>query len=290
VRTQVVACVQRVCVLGPLEFEFLRKLIENRSGLVLPAGERLRLEGRLHQLARRTGLGSLGALVARLRQPLAEPLIAQVVEAMAVRETWFFRDKAPFDAFAGQVIPQLLDARVSAHRIRVWCAAASTGQEAYSVAMCLGEMAPQLAGRQIEIVATDLSHSALEKASAGIYSQYEVQRGLPARLLVKYFTQEGDAWRISPDLRAMVQFRPFNLLQDFTALGRFDVVFCRNVLGLFDRATKHDILRRIARVMPSDGTLILGAGETGAADRPRPPLASYAVPTAASPRLAVVGG
>ncbi len=281
--------------MGPLEFEFLRKLIESRSGLVLPAGEHLRLEGRLHQLARRTGLGSLGALVARLRQPLAEPLIAQVVETMAVRETWFFRDKVPFDAFAGDVIPHLLDARASEHRIRVWCAAASTGQEAYSVAMCLGEMAPQLAGRRIDIVATDLSHSALEKASAGIYSQYEVQRGLPARLLVKYFTQEGDAWRISPEIRAMVQFRPFNLLQDFAALGRFDVVFCRNVLSLFDRATKHDVLRRIARVMPADGTLILGAGETGGADGPRLPLgrsapASHAVPAAARPRLAVVGG
>jgi chemotaxis protein methyltransferase CheR len=155
-------------------------------------------------------------------------------------------------------------------------------------------MAPQLAGRRIDIVATDLSHSALEKASAGIYNQYDVQRGLPARLLVKYFTQEGDAWRISPEIRAMVQFRPFNLLQDFNALGRFDVVFCRNVLSLFDRATKHDVLRRIARVMPSDGTLILGAGETGAADGPRLSLgrgvqASHAVPAAARPRLAVVG-
>jgi chemotaxis protein methyltransferase CheR len=127
------------------------------------------------------------------------------------------------DAFAGHVIPKLLDARVSEDPIRVWCAAASTGQEAYSVAMWLSEMAPQLAGRRIDIVATDLSHSALEKASAGVYSQSEVQRGLPARLLVKYFTQEGDAWRISPEIRAMVQFRPFNLLQDFTALGRFDV-------------------------------------------------------------------
>jgi chemotaxis protein methyltransferase CheR len=155
-------------------------------------------------------------------------------------------------------------------------------------------MAPQLAGRRIDVVATDLSHSALEKASAGVYSQSEVQRGLPARLLVKYFTQEGDAWRISPEIRAMVQFGPFNLLQDFTALGRFDVVFCRNVLGLFDRATRHDVLRRIARVMPRDGTLILGAGEMGAADEPMLPLGrgalgSNPVPAAGRPRLAVVG-
>jgi chemotaxis protein methyltransferase CheR len=125
-------------------------------------------------------------------------------------------------------------------------------------------MAPQLVGWEVDIVATDLSCAALEKAAAGIYSGFEVQRGLPIRHLVKYFAQEDDGWRISPDIRAMVQFRPLNLLHDFAALGRFDVVFCRNVLGGFDQATRRDVLHRIARLMPPDGTLILGAGEAAA--------------------------
>ena len=280
----------------PVEFEFLLKLVKSRSGLVLAAGNPHQLESRLHPLLHRTGIGSFGALVARLRQPSAEPLIAQVVEALAARETWFFRDQAPFDDFAGRIVPALLASRSEEHRIRIWCAAASTGQEPYSVAMCLAEMAPQLSGCQIDIVATDLSCAALAKAAAGIYSGFEVQRGLPIRHLVKYFTQQDDGWRISPDIRAMVQFRPFNLLHDFTALGRFDVVFCRNVLGGFDQATRREILHRIARLMPRDGTLILGAGETamGCAAGSGPLFArgvrvSNSGLGEARPRLAVVG-
>jgi chemotaxis protein methyltransferase CheR len=288
--------------LGVVEFEFLLKLLKSRSGLVLPAGKPHQLESRLQPLLRRTGLGSVGALVARLRQPGAEALIAQVVEALARRETWFFRDRTPFDDFTGRVVPALLASRAGERRIRVWCAAASTGQEPYSVAICVAEMAPELAGWQIDIVATDLSSTALEKAAAGTYSGFEVQRGLPIRHLVTHFTQEDDGWRISPDIRARVQFRRFNLLDDFAALGRFDVVFCRNVLDGFDHATRRDVLQRIARLMPPDGTLILGAGETAAGfgSRPRfdrgarvsnsaPSGIPSAVPGAARPRLAVVG-
>jgi chemotaxis protein methyltransferase CheR len=158
-------------------------------------------------------------------------------------------------------------------------------------------MAPQLAGWQIDIVATDLSSIALEKAAAGTYSGFEVQRGLPIRHLVTHFAQQDDGWRISPDIRARVQFRRFNLLDDFAALGRFDVVFCRNVLDGFDQATRRDVLQRIARLMPPDGTLIMGAGETGLAAGSRPRFergarvsnsAPGAVPGAARPRLAVV--
>jgi len=243
---------------------------------------------------RRTGLGSFDALVARLRQPGAEPLIAQVVEALATRETWFFRDRTAFDDFTGRVVPALVASRAAERRIRIWCGAASTGQEPYSNAMCLAEMAPQLAGWQVDIVATDLASTALEKAAAGSYSGFEVQRGLPIRHLVKYFVQQDDGWRISRDIRAMVEFRPFNLLDDFTALGRFDVVFCRNVLGGFDQATRRDVLQRIARLMPPDGTLILGASEPGFADGSRPRFERGArvpnsAPGAARPRLAVVG-
>lgn len=279
-----------------MEFEFLLKLVKSRSGLVLPSGETHQFESRLHPLLRRVGLGSFGALVARLRQPGAEPLIARVVEALATRETWFFRDRTPFDDFAGHIVHALLASRAEERRIRIWCAAASTGQEPYSVAMCLAEMAPRLAGWQVDIVATDISSTALEKAAAGTYSSFEVQRGLPIRHLVKYFVQQDDGWRISPDIRAMVQFRPFNLLDDFAVLGRFDVVFCRNVLGGFDQATRRDVLQRIARLTPSDGTLILGAGEmaAGVANGSRPLFergarAPNSAPGAARPRLAVVG-
>jgi chemotaxis protein methyltransferase CheR len=286
--------VQGVRALSPVEFESLLKLVKSRSGLVLPAGEPHRVESRLHPLLRRTGLGSFGALVARLRQPCAEPLIAHVVEALATRETWFFRDRTPFDDFTGRIVPALLASRAGERRIRIWCAAASTGQEPYSVAMCLAEMAPQLAGWQVDIVATDLSSTALEKAAAGTYSGFEVQRGLPIRHLVRYFAQQDDGWRISPDIRAMVEFRPFNLLDDFAAFGRFDVVLCRNVLGGFDRATRRDVLQRIARLMPADGTLILGASETGFADGSAPLFERgvrlpNSAPGAARPRPAVVG-
>ena len=293
---EVCASVQGVRALSPLEFEFLLKLLKSRSGLVLPAGKPHQLQSRLQPLLRRTGLDSFGALVARLRQPGAEFLIAQVVEALATRETWFFRDRTPFDNFTGRVVPALLASRAEERRIRIWCAAASTGQEPYSVAMCLAEMAPRLVGWQVDIVATDISSAALEKAAAGTYSSFEVQRGLPIRHLVKYFVQQDDGWRISPDIRAMVQFRPFNLLDDFAVLGRFDVVFCRNVLGGFDQATRRDVLRRIAGLMPPDGTLILGAGEpaTGFADGSRPLFergvrVSNSTPDAARPRLKVVG-
>jgi chemotaxis protein methyltransferase CheR len=285
-----------VSALRPVEFEFLLKLVKSRSGLVLAAGNPHQLESRLHPLLRRIGLGSFGALVTRLRQPGAEPLIAQLVEALAARETWFFRDQAPFDDFTKRIVPALLASRAAERRIRIWCAAASTGQEPYSVAMCLAELAPRLAGWQIDIVATDLSCAALAKAAAGIYSGFEVQRGLPIRHLVKYFAQQDDGWRISPDVRAMVQFRPLNLLHDFTALGQFDVVFCRHVLGGFDQATRRDVLHRIARLMPPDGTLILGAGETamGCAAGSGPLFArdvrvSNSGLGGARPRLAVVG-
>jgi chemotaxis protein methyltransferase CheR len=259
--------VQGVRALSPLEFEFLRTLVKSRSGIVLQAGNPDHLESRLRPLLRRTGLGSFGALVATLRRHDAEPLIAQVVEALATRETWFFRDRTPFDDFTGRLVPALLASRPAERHIRIWCAAASTGQEPYSVAMCLAEMARQLAGWQVDIVATDLSVSALEKAATGVYNGFEVQRGLPIRHLVKYFARQDDGWRISPDIRAMVQFRPLNLLDDFAALGRFDVVFCRNVVGGFDQPTRRDVLHRIARLMLPDGTLILGAGETAATER-----------------------
>jgi chemotaxis protein methyltransferase CheR len=160
------------------------------------------------------------------------------------------------------MMPALLEARAQGRRIRIWCAAAATGQEPYSLAMALKEMAGKVAGWDIEIFATDISQAALDKAKAGLYSQFEVQRGLPIQMLVKYFTQIGDLWQVAPDIRAMVSYRHFNLLQDFAAFGQFDVVFCRNVLIYFDQDTKIGVLNRLARAIRSDGYLTLGAAET----------------------------
>jgi chemotaxis protein methyltransferase CheR len=248
--------------LNTLEYDYLRKLLKDRSGLVLSSDKQYLLESRLLPIVRRLDLGSLGGLVAKLRAPGAESLIVSVVEAMTTNESFFYRDKIPFDNFSEAIMPALLAARANQRRIRIWCAAASTGQEPYSLAMCLKELGAKLAGWRVEIIGTDLSLEVLEKATAGVYSQFEVQRGLPVQLLIRHFTQKGDTWQISPEIRAMVQYRPFNLLNDFAALGSYDVVFCRNVLIYFDQPTKIDILHRIAKLMPPDGFLVLGAAET----------------------------
>jgi len=181
---------------------------------------------------------------------------------MTTNESFFFRDKVPFDLFRDVVMPGLLEARARDKHLRIWCAAASTGQEPYSLAIVLKEMAAKTTGWRIELIATDLSNEVLEKAKSGVYSQFEVQRGLPIALLVKYFTQVGDTWQISPEIRTMVQYRQLNLLADFSHLGRFDVVFCRNVLIYFDQETKIAVFERMARVVEPDGCLVLGAAET----------------------------
>ncbi len=181
---------------------------------------------------------------------------------MTTNETFFFRDKVPFDHLREAVIPELLKARASRRSLRIWCAASSTGQEPYSIAMCLKEIGPALAGWRVEILATDLSQAVLEKSRAGIFSQFEVQRGLPIQMLVKYFTQVGELWQLNADIRAMVQHRQLNLLQDFSHLGTFDVIFCRNVLIYFDQDAKIGIFERLARMLEPDGVLALGAAES----------------------------
>ena len=245
----------------PLDYDYLRKLLKDRSGLVLSADKQYLVESRLTPLARRVGVASLGELVSRLKSS-NERLTVEVVEAMTTNESFFIRDKIPFDHFRDAIMPGLLAARARDKRIRIWCSAASTGQEPYSLAMCLKEMKDRVAGWRIEILGTDLSTEVLEKAKTGLYSQFEVQRGLPIQMLVKYFTQVGDSWQLSPEIRAMVQYRPLNLLADFTHLGGFDVVFCRNVLIYFDQETKVGVLNRLAKLLEPDGYLVLGAAET----------------------------
>src|SRR5436305_8895199 len=236
-------------------------MLRDHSGLDLSGDKQYLIESRLLPLLRKAGLLGIGELVQKLKGGSAS-LTTQVVEAMTTNETFFFRDKIPFDHFRGTIMPDLLRARAGRKSVRIWCAAGSTGQEPYSLAMCLKEMSASLAGWRVEIIATDLSQEVLEKSKSGVYSQFEVQRGLPIQLLVKYFKQNGELWQIGPELRAMVQHRQLNLLHDFSQLGSFDVIFCRNVLIYFDQETKINIFGRLAKVMEPDGFLVLGAAET----------------------------
>lgn len=244
------------------DFAFLRDYLRKRSGLSLGPEKRYLVESRLTPVCRRFGIATLTDLVGTLRLSREGPLERAVVEAMTTNETFFFRDRAPFDLFRDVLLPQAIAARSPHRRLRIWSAAASTGQEPYSLAMMIHEAAAQLAGWQVEIVGTDLSTEVLEKARLGLYSHFEVQRGLPVQLLVKHFTQVGEQWRISPAIAGMVNYKPLNLLSPFEHLGQFDIVYCRNVLIYFDAPTKADVLQRIAKALAPDGALLLGAAET----------------------------
>jgi chemotaxis protein methyltransferase CheR len=279
------------------EFEFLRTFLKARSGLSLAVEKRYLIESRLGPVCRRFDLASLSDLVGRLKTGRDAEMERLVVEAMTTNETFFFRDRVPFDLFQNVLLPRYLAARAAAKRLRIWCAAASTGQEPYSLAIILSEAAAKLAGWKVDIVATDISTEVLDKAKAGIYSQFEVQRGLPIQMVLKYFTQVGDQWQIAPAIRNMVEYKPLNLIKDFSHLGTFDIVFCRNVLIYFDGATKGDVFKRLSDTLAGDGTLILGAAETviGLSDAlvPHPeqrglymPNRSAAMPAAAPVRLA----
>jgi chemotaxis protein methyltransferase CheR len=246
----------------PQDFDYLRNLLKERSGLVLSAEKQYLAESRLLPVARRHALAGLAELVAMLKTAETGRLAVEVVEAMMTNESFFFRDKIPFDQFRDTIMPALMAARERERRIRIWCTAAATGQEPYSLAMSLKGMGAKLAGWRVEILATDLATEVLEKAKAGVYSQFEVQRGLPIQQLVKFFSQVGETWQIAPEIRAMVTFRPLNLLNDFSPLGSFDLVFCRNVLIYFAQDTKIAVLNRLARQIPADGFLVLGAAET----------------------------
>ena len=245
----------------PLDYEYLRKFLKDRSGLDLSSDKQYLVESRLIPVARKVGLSGISDLVSRMRAG-SEETISTVVEAMTTNETFFFRDKIPFDHLRETILPALLRARANRRTLRIWSAASSSGQEPYSIAMCLKEYGAALNGWRIEIVATDISQGVLEKSKAGIFSQFEVQRGLPIQLLVKYFRQIGDMWQLNPDIRAMVQHKQLNLLHDISHLGMFDVVFCRNVMIYFDQITKVGVFKRLARVMERDGFLALGAAET----------------------------
>jgi chemotaxis protein methyltransferase CheR len=244
------------------DFDMFSTLLKQRSGLVLTQDKAYLLESRLMPVARKWNMKGLDELAGTIRTRRDEQLLRDVTEAMTTNESSFFRDQKPFDQFRDVVLPTMLQARSARRTIRIWSAACSSGQEAYSLCMLLLEEAARLQGWRIEIVGTDLSGEMVERAKAGIYTQFEVQRGLPIQLLVKHFKQIGDKWQINDKIRSMVQFREYNLLTDLSSLGQFDVVFCRNVLIYFDQPTKTRVLEGISRVLPPDGILYLGGAET----------------------------
>lgn len=244
------------------DFDMFSVLLKQRSGLVLTKDKAYLLESRLMPVARKWNLKDLEELASAIRTRKDENVIRDVTEAMTTNESSFFRDQKPFDQFKAVVLPHLLQARAGKKHIRIWSAACSSGQEPYSLLMLLAEEGARLAGWRIEIVATDLSGEMVTKARNGVYTQFEVQRGLPITHLVKYFKQMGDKWQINEDLRSKVQFREFNLLTDMAPLGQFDVIFCRNVLIYFDQPTKGKVLDNMARLLPPDGVLYLGGAET----------------------------
>lgn len=254
------------------DFEFISGLLKERSGLKLSQDKVYLLESRLTPIAHKRGLETLDDLVNEVRLKRKEDLLNEITEAMTTNESFFFRDAKPFDLFRDTVLPQIMDNRASAKRIRIWCAAASTGQEPYSLAIILKELEAKLAGWTVEIVGTDISQVVLDKAKAGLFTQFEVQRGLPIQLLIKYFNQVGELWQISDDIKKMVSYRKFNLLDSFTLLGSFDVIFCRNVLIYFDQETKTEVLAKMRKLLSDEGTLFLGAAETvlGITDKFKP--------------------
>lgn len=245
-------------------FAAIAALVKARSGIVLTPDKEYMLETRLAPILRQEGIASLDVLALRLRDIRAEPLARAVTEALTTNESSFFRDGKPFDHLK-RLLPKLLANRPLGHRLRIWSAACSTGQEAYSVAIILAEMGI----RGAEIFGTDLSREVVERAREGVFTQFEVQRGLPVQMLVKYFRQDAGKWRIAPELRAMTRFEERNLLGDHRALGRFDIVFCRNVLIYFDPPTKGRVLNALAAQLAPDGVLYLGGAETvlGLTDR-----------------------
>lgn len=253
----------------PSDYDYLCSFLLGSSGLSLGTNKEYLVKSRLIPLAQSWNLADLTELVATLRRGGDPQLRIAVTEAMTTNETSFFRDRQPFEDLKNELLPDMLADRKISRRLRIWCAATATGQEPYTIAMLLNEFLPDVAQWRIEIVATDIAHKALDRAKSGLYSQFEVQRGLPIQLMMKYFDQVPQGWQVKDRLRKMITWKQLNLLDRFSHLGRFDIVFCRNVLIYFETETKTDILNRVRDVIAPDGYLFLGAAETvlGICDR-----------------------
>ncbi|MCB1720337.1 MAG: protein-glutamate O-methyltransferase CheR [Alphaproteobacteria bacterium] len=244
------------------DFDIYKDLLKEKSGLVLTQDKSYLVESRLNPVAKKWGYDSLDTMTMALQGVPDKDLVRDIVEAMTTNETSFFRDSRPFDLFKDVVIKYMKEARAPRRRLRIWCAAASSGQEPYTIAMLLKEAAMEFPGWSFEIIATDISHDILNLAREGRYTQFEVQRGLPIQLLMKYFTQDGDRWQLNDEIRKMVKYDYFNLLDPMAKLGTFDIIFCRNVLIYFDEQTKGMVLDKMAQQIEKDGFLFLGGAET----------------------------
>jgi chemotaxis protein methyltransferase CheR len=244
------------------EYDYIRTLVKRSSAMVLDDGKEYLIQARLANLVRQEGVPTIEHLVAKLRERPDGPLHSRVVEAMTINETSFFRDINPFEVIKRQVLPALQKARATNRTINIWSAACSTGQEPYSLAMVLREVLPDIATWRVKIHATDLCSQVLEKAKLGKFSQLEVNRGLPAPMLIKHFVQDGTEWAVKPHLRELVEFRQMNLSAPWTGLPPMDVVLMRNVLIYFDVETKRRLLGYLRDVLRPDGYLFLGAAET----------------------------
>ena len=244
------------------DFELYKDLLFEKSGLVISSDKSYLLDSRLTPVAKKWNFPSIELMTLQLRALPDNDLIGDIVEAMTTTETSFFRDTTPFINFEQTILPLLMKQRSGKKTLRIWCTAAASGQEPYSLAMILKDNEALLKGWKIEIVATDISENILEQARRGIYTQFEIQRGVPVAYLVKFFEQINEKWRLRDEIRTMVKFSHLNLLDRMDHLGPFDLVFCRNVLSYFDDATKGRVLGEIAERLEKDGLVVLGRGET----------------------------
>ena len=247
--------------LTPADYDFIRTLVRDRAAIVLEQEKQYLIETRLQMLAKTDGFPSVNHLMAEVRSGKVS-VHTRVVEAMTTNETSFFRDLEPFEALRKLVLPELMARREHERKLHFWCAASSTGQEPYSIAMLLREFQPSLKDWQLHIQASDLAHPVLERARRGVFTQLEVNRGLPATLLCKYFLKQGTEWLLKDDIRSMVEFFQMNLVAPWPALPPMDAIFLRNVLIYFDVATKQQILARVRKTLRPDGFLFLGGAET----------------------------
>ncbi|QDV50606.1 Chemotaxis protein methyltransferase Cher2 [Gimesia fumaroli] len=249
-------------LVSPEDYRYITDFLLETTGLSLGENKEYLLEARLIPLAQAHGMNGIQDLVLSLRSGIDPTLRQDVMEAMTTNESSFFRDRRPFDELKNSILPDIIAERSMTQKLRIWCSACSHGQEPYSIVMTLREHFPELADWNIQIVATDLCTKALNRAEEGVYSQFEVQRGLPVQLLMKYFEQCEQGWKIKSDSGVNIQWKRLNLLEDFKHLGMFDIVFCRNVLIYFKPEMKKDILNRVSEQMHSSGVLLLGAAET----------------------------
>lgn len=245
-----------------IDFDLYRDILKEKSGLLLTPDKSYLLDSRLSPVAKKWGYGSLESMTIALQGVPDKTLLTDIVEAMTTNDTSFFRDHTPFQVLRGTALKYLMEKRATKRQLKIWCAASSSGQEPYSIAMTLREMEKKISNWKIDIFATDISNEVLDQAREGIYSQFEVQRGLPTSLLVKYFTQIDEKWQIKPEIRKMVRFQPFNLLDSMSALGQFDIILCRNVLIYFDDKLRTQVVDRMAKQLDQDGFFFTGVQES----------------------------